>query len=126
MNPKWWHNCAKGPLGELFVCMDLMEKGFEVFRAVGNFESFDLVAHKSGKLLRIQVKAGLYAQGSIKMGAQDTVAFVDLGGRSVEYDPPLTRFERRPAEEPRAQGESVIVWETADDARRILKEAGLL
>lgn len=110
MEENHWRNCAKGPQGELFVCIDLMNRGFEVFRAVGNFESFDLVAHKDGRLLRIQVKAGS-DMTNLRFGRQDIVAFVNLISRTIEYDPPF--------QEPRMPSEGwdgQFRWESFEDA----------
>lgn len=40
---------------EVLVSLDLIKKGFEPFMAVGSL-SFDLVAHKAGQCVRIEVK----------------------------------------------------------------------
>ena len=46
----------EGSARELVVTIDLMRRGFEVFRTVCPNSSFDIVAHKNGFLLRIEVK----------------------------------------------------------------------
>jgi len=47
-----------GAISELRVCVDLLSRGFEVFRAVSQSCSCDLAILKSGQLLRIEVKTG--------------------------------------------------------------------
>ena len=52
-------SCGKmGAYQELRVCMDLMLKGYEVFRAVSPSCSCDLIALKNGKCSRVEVKTG--------------------------------------------------------------------
>ena len=45
----------KGAEREAVASADLMRRGFEVFRAMGNF-SCDLLAQKNGHILRVEVK----------------------------------------------------------------------
>lgn len=45
----------KGAMGESLVTLDLMERGFEVYKAYGNF-SCDLIARKHGVNVAIEVK----------------------------------------------------------------------
>jgi hypothetical protein len=45
-----------GALNELKVCIDLMSKGYEVFRAVSPSCSCDLAILKNKKLIRVEVK----------------------------------------------------------------------
>jgi len=48
-----------GAIGELRVCADLMERGFEVFRALSQARhSCDIVALRNGLMLRIEVRTG--------------------------------------------------------------------
>ena len=48
-----------GAIGELRVCADLMERGYEVFRALSQSRhSCDLVAMRGAFMLRIEVRTG--------------------------------------------------------------------
>lgn len=48
----------KGHLAELKVILDLVEKGYEVFKPLNDFSAVDLIAMepRSGKLARLQIK----------------------------------------------------------------------
>jgi len=50
-------NCV-GAISELTVCVDLMRKGYSVFRAVAPHCLFDIVAYKENKILKVEVKTG--------------------------------------------------------------------
>ena len=48
-----------GAIGELRVCADLLERGYEVFRALDQARhSCDLIALKGNLILRIEVRSG--------------------------------------------------------------------
>lgn len=47
-----------GAIGELRVAVDLMQRGFEVFRAISPSCSCDLAVLHAGGLLRIEVRTG--------------------------------------------------------------------
>lgn len=51
----------KGAEREAVAAADLMRRGFEVFRAMGNF-SCDLLAQQDGEILRVEVK-GTHSRG---------------------------------------------------------------
>lgn len=51
----------EGAARQALVIVDLLRRGFEVFAEVGN-SSFDLVAHKDGTLIKIEVKGPLHAK----------------------------------------------------------------
>ena len=53
-------SATTGAVGEYRVVVDLLLKGFEVFKAVSPACSCDLAILKEGKLLRIEVKTGKY------------------------------------------------------------------
>jgi len=58
-NPKPVFNTATvGAIAELRVCLDLMNKGYEVFRAVSPASSCDLAILKDRNLLRVEVRTG--------------------------------------------------------------------
>lgn len=48
-----------GAAGELLATVDMIAKGYEVFRAVSPSTSCDLIALKDGKLYRVEVRTGL-------------------------------------------------------------------
>lgn len=53
-----------GAYSELLVALDLMRRGYHVFRAVGPHGPFDLVAwRKDTGLLRVEVKTGVRFNG---------------------------------------------------------------
>lgn len=47
-----------GDFGEVLVMLDLMRKGYEVFRAICRAAIVDLVVLKDGKLFRVEVTKG--------------------------------------------------------------------
>lgn len=47
-----------GTISELRVAVDLLEKGYEVFRALSQHASCDLAILKDNKLLRVEVRTG--------------------------------------------------------------------
>lgn len=53
---------SKGTMFELLVAADLLKRGFEVFKSVSHAASCDLIAHKDGYLIRIEVKGRRYAK----------------------------------------------------------------
>lgn len=84
-----------GAAVELIVAADLLFQGFEVFRAVAPHCSCDLVAHKDGILLRIEVKRstqrkdGTLIRPSCNPDKFDVLALVGSARNDVTYDPPL-------------------------------------
>ena len=60
LSKKWGITHSKlGAAAELRVCADLLQRGFEVFRAVSPDASADLVIFKQGgPILRVEVKTG--------------------------------------------------------------------
>lgn len=67
------------------VCADLQRRGIEVFREDGT-NSFDLVAHKNGEMLRIEVKGESHRGGNNRFW-HDVLAVV--GERHIMYKPTL-------------------------------------
>ena len=45
-----------GSISELKAAVALMEQGYEIFIPMNRHSSFDLVAHRDGKIYRIEVK----------------------------------------------------------------------
>lgn len=85
-----------GAISELIVTIDLMQRGFEVFRAVSPACSCDLAALRGGILTRVEVRTGTrYMTGSVsyslaesEKGRHDVLAVVVDG--KVTYTPDLT------------------------------------
>ncbi len=85
-----------GASSELKVCADLLDRGYDVFRAVSPQCPCDLIAHKDGRLCRVEVRTGSkLTPDTIKyainkkydQGRQDIFAVV-LPSQIV-YSPPL-------------------------------------
>ena len=53
-------NGSRGATSELKVTVDLLEKGWSVFRSVNQHAPCDLVAVKEKAVIRIEVKTGFY------------------------------------------------------------------
>jgi hypothetical protein len=91
-----WSSSTTGAVSELVVCVDLMRRGYEVFRAVSPDASCDLIAVQGSVSLRVEVRTGRrfidgrldYPRMKRDIGRQDIYAVV-IGGLDVEYDPDL-------------------------------------
>jgi len=87
-----------GTMAELVASTDLMNHGFEVFRALSPNASCDLVAKRGPLMLRIEVKATVMVDGLIrsrsanKRAPVDHIALVIKDGR-VFYRPDLPAGE---------------------------------
>jgi PD-(D/E)XK endonuclease len=58
-----------GALAELVVAIDLLQRGYDVFRSVSPSCSCDLVAQKDGVLTTIEVRTGLkFEKGGMSSG----------------------------------------------------------
>lgn len=87
-----------GAASELIVAVDLLHKGYEVYRAVVHTTSCDLAMGKrGGPLWRVEVKTALPSfkrDGTPRLGTQpnwgyfDVLAYVHTDGRIV-YRPAL-------------------------------------
>ncbi len=81
-----------GCLAEMLVSVELMEKGYSVFRALSPTCFCDLISVKDGKMLRIEVRTG-YINGSTgkvlfplkKRGEIDIFAVYIRSIKSVKY-----------------------------------------
>ncbi len=81
-----------GAISELRVSVDLLQKGFEVFRALSQSCSCDLAVLKDGKLLRIEVRTAYRSMAgktliSNKKHRADHLAMAF--GDSIVYEPAL-------------------------------------
>lgn len=83
-----------GAISELKVCVDLMIKGYDVFRALSPQSNADLVAIKGDVVLKIEVRTARYyttAKGSKtifyskKRIADKIVALTTLGDDKIHY-----------------------------------------
>lgn len=88
------HSAAVGAIGELRVCVDLLLKGFQVFRNVCA-SGVDLVIWNKNEILTIEVVTGSFNSGnkishnkSYRMKKWDHLAVVLKTGEVV-YEPPL-------------------------------------
>ncbi len=85
-----------GTMAELIASADLMNRGFEVFRALSPNASCDLIAKRGASVLRIEVKATVLVDGLVrsrsanKTAPVDHIALVIREGR-VFYRPPLPK-----------------------------------
>ncbi len=71
----------KGAIGELLVCVDLMSKGYMVFRAIHPNSPYDVIATKDDQIFRIEVKVGPESNGKRKCGT-----FSKNGAGMEDYD----------------------------------------
>ena len=80
-----------GAMNELKVSIDLLRKGYEVFRALSPACSCDLAILKKNKLLRIEVKTGFFTPNKKinfpKNIKADSVALVIKD--KIYYNPPF-------------------------------------
>ena len=83
-----------GAIQEVRVVIDLLNKGFEVFRAATPSAQDDIWISKSGKLLRIQVKTGHLQTGNIIFSDStrfekncDAVLAIPLDDGEIQYSP---------------------------------------
>lgn len=86
-----------GAIGELLVSVDLLSKGYVVFRALSSSAPCDLAILRGTKCLRIEVKTGSFKDdGTLnfpKVGTErtDVVAVVvhGMSGHQIRYLPEL-------------------------------------
>lgn len=80
-----------GAISELVVAVDLLRKGYEVFRALSVNASCDLAIIKDGVLLRIEVRTAHTnkngAWGSNPKHRADILA--QVVGNEIKYTPPF-------------------------------------
>jgi len=74
------NSSTSGAFSEFIVCVDLMKRGYEVFRAVSPANSCDLIALKPGAMKRIEVRTGNYSKGKISFAKK-----IEDEGRSDHY-----------------------------------------
>lgn len=83
---------TKGAIGEMFVCNDLLLRGYHVFRAISPSCVCDLVAIKQNKILRVEVTNGYQYQGKLRYPKHeedryDIMAVVLFGKKEIVYIP---------------------------------------
>lgn len=80
-----------GALGELEVCVDLLKRGYAVFRAVSPSCPFDLVIFKNGDYFKVEVTTGhIGRNGKIAHAKKDKDRFDILAictERGIHYQP---------------------------------------
>lgn len=91
-----------GAIGELAVSIDLMKKGFEVYRALSPSSSCDVLALKGGKSYPLEIRTGYYIGGekkeklvylpiSIKAPYLAVLVRKKSGGEEIVYTPNFTK-----------------------------------
>jgi hypothetical protein len=84
-----------GAIHELRVCVDLMSKGWDAFRALSPHGPIDVVAIKGDRVIRIQVRKaretvdGKYYFGKPKDGSPHDMIALSFSTGKVVYLPPL-------------------------------------
>jgi len=84
-----------GSISELAVCIDLLTKGYYVFRSMSPSGPIDLIAMKDGKTLKIEVKTTYRTfSGKIKKpkhshDQHDVMAVFIPDEKTIEYTPRL-------------------------------------
>lgn len=89
-------NGTVGAVSELIVSVDLMRKGYHVFRALSAHCPCDLIAMDAGRVIRIEVRTGIvnptgsisYPRSGLSKHAYDVMAIV-IRGVEVQYIPDL-------------------------------------
>lgn len=92
----------KGTRHELVVCVDLMAKGYEMYKAMSPGASCDLIAVKGGKIIRVEVATAtgylrdgriahshLYDAKRNKTNRYDLLAIVFRDSMNITYQPAL-------------------------------------
>jgi hypothetical protein len=85
---------STGAMHEMLVCVDLLRKGYAVFRSVSPHSPFDLVAIKEGLPVSLEVTTGCYTTtGRITHPTKDRAKFDHLvivtHEGEIIYQPPL-------------------------------------
>jgi hypothetical protein len=87
---------VQGTLSELLVCVDLLKRGHEVFRAINQFCSCDLTVTINGKSYRVEVRTGYknrYTNKALPNRKQDPaksdILAIVLQNEQVVYEPTL-------------------------------------
>lgn len=78
-----------GSILELIVSVDMMQRGFSIYRSMSNNAPFDLVAVYEEKMFRVEVKSESSASNA-KKDLHDILALVSPD-RSVRYRPDLDK-----------------------------------
>jgi len=85
-----------GTIAELAVCMDLMRRGYHVFRAMAADSFCDLMARKAIKVLQIEVRTGLLQGTHLKVNRKtrygvNCLAIYERETDAIMYFRPRTR-----------------------------------
>lgn len=83
-----------GAASELVVCVDLMRRGWDVFRSESPQNNFDIVASKGPVMLRIEVRTAAKIKGKLTAathGYYDILAIVR--GFDLLYKPELPEVD---------------------------------
>ena len=66
------HKKTKGSIAELATALQLTKEGFTISFPFGENQRYDLVAERSGKFLRIQVKYSTPKNGTLRVNCQSS------------------------------------------------------
>jgi hypothetical protein len=83
-----------GCAAELLVAVDLLNRGIEVYRALSQHSSCDMIAHRLGRMVRVEVKTGRIGRYGPEValtrqrGKFDVLAVVDRKS-GIHYFPPI-------------------------------------
>lgn len=85
----------KGAISELFVCQDLLKKGFEVYRSISQCSSRDIIAIKDNKTYDIEVRTGCIGIDGNKLFGKHNIkavytAIVINKMTEIVYEPDFT------------------------------------
>ena len=88
---------TRGAMSELLACIDLMKKGYEVYRALSPASSCDVLALKNGKFFDVEVKTGYRSKDNKQITSTTNknqikahyLAIVIHRTNEVVYEPPL-------------------------------------
>lgn len=84
-----------GAIAELEISVDLMKKGYEVYRALSQASSCDILAMKDGKTFTFEVRTGFSSPTTGKISypkyniRASIVAVFVHHSKEIEYIPPM-------------------------------------
>ncbi|MFH1745218.1 MAG: group I intron-associated PD-(D/E)XK endonuclease [bacterium] len=87
MFAKSLHKKTKGDIAEMRIAADLLEKGWHVLFPYGENNRYDLVAEKSGKFIRVQVKYVTPKNGSLDVNCRSSNNWnvVSYTAKEIDY-----------------------------------------
>jgi hypothetical protein len=106
LNPEKALGTSPGSIGaahEMLVCVDLLRRGYHVYRSVSPSAIFDLVVFRGDEMLSVEVTTGRYSpQGGIAHSPKDSSKFdvlaVVMRDGKIIYQPDISAEEQNLAE----------------------------